>query len=343
MKAYHTNYYPHPHQDRDSRPQSNMGLYSQSYLPHHAPFDPFWDQEAWPSLPNSPNTYHWNTYNNKLPTPTFIPFEKFMSLTFDSVPPHLKTRGLRVLRIPPPYLKQQKHTDDPTYNLGKEMAKLVQIGHHIENWNPIPPSLTKKISLITQNICPPLINKTLQDNYKILGQEFESKIAEITRSHLIHHQGVLTERLGNLARTTLPGSLTVASKILSDRFGRLTPGLQTILEDTATKVGCLFTVPTTVPGPLVTPDPLLTHDVPPRSNPNPNPNPNLNLNPNPNLSLATANNAPPSHPLIPGPSTSTSINPPALPGTLDLLPEVAPTPQKKPRIHSPIKLSSHAL
>jgi len=227
-----------PHIDRDSRPQSNMGLYSQSSLPHHAPFDPFWDQEAWPALPNPRNTYHWNTFNTKLPKTTLIPFDQFMSLTFDSVPPHLKARGLRVLRIPSrPHLKQTKHTDDKTYNLGKEIAKMVQIRHHIQNWDPIPPSLTKKISLITQNICPPLTNKALQDKYKLLGQEFGSKIAEITHSHLRHHHDLLLGSLNSTDPSGLPGSLTIATKILKDRFGRLTPSLENLLKRAGDQVG----------------------------------------------------------------------------------------------------------
>src|SRR5579872_134706 len=120
-----------------------------------------------------------------------IPFTQFMAMKFYTLPIHLKSRALNLIGPRKPYPTPTK-IDDP---LAWDIVKLVQVKHHILNWKTTPTSITKRITHITQNLCPPFVDKALQDQYLLLGHQFGTELSKATLAHLSYQEKLLTEHL----------------------------------------------------------------------------------------------------------------------------------------------------
>lgn len=161
-----------------------------------------------------------------------------MSQTFNHIPAQRKAAYQRKYRFNlhkptvPCTSGDGVSSDTDVLELARDITKAVKLGHHIPNWETMPPSLVKKISMITDNLCPPLADAHLQSGYKELGLEFGDRIASLTRTHLRANDALVRERLEKHDPVQLKPAVDIARKMLCERYGKRLPNhiSKTLLE-----------------------------------------------------------------------------------------------------------------
>jgi hypothetical protein len=342
-------FYPYPPGDRWREPDG----WGEILRPSGRDFavgclDPNSGTREWPILPSldpdirHPLTFNTNSYPNRnlypnsIPQsnpnprpkpPTFIPFEAFLKMTFENVPQNILQLGRRYYR--------PKHTR-PTNNipvqqervleLGRDIATAVKLEHHIPNWNPIPYSLSHKITLLTDNLCPPLADVPLRLHYNLLGRDFADGIAEVTRTHLTTNSNNIKDRLTKYDPTLLQQAVPIARKLIKDRMGTLNEHINNLLTKVEGWVGSSYgTSTSTIIEPMEAATETETQNIPPLlqqiiNNSNPNSSPTPAINPIP--------------PSVPSPTISHPIKLTNRFQALEQVSEGGQTP-KRPRTSSP--------
>ena len=204
------------------------------------------NEAQWPRLPQNPQVEGGHK--------SILTFDQFLNLRFTRIPKHVWALGQSWL---PPHMKwgRGRKMRDPvpdriyeteggpiqlhqTRDLARNMAKLVQIKHHLFNWKNLPNSLQKKISLITDNLCPPLLNDLLSLEYAEVGKDFGGKLVKVTNAHLTTQAKILEDKLLGSDLVHLPQAYPIARKLLVDHFGKSLPGyIVDLLGEIQTLVG----------------------------------------------------------------------------------------------------------
>ena len=144
--------------------------------------------------------------------------------------------------------------DEQARILARNLVKFVQVQHHIQNWNPVPNSITKKISVITENLCPPMVDTPTRSKYKEAGRKFGMELSGLTLNHLHTHSRNLQTYVESSDATHLPLALPIAKKLLKEKQGvGNSDRLPALLEQATQKVGTLLhirpsLVTDTIPG-----------------------------------------------------------------------------------------------
>ena len=212
-----------------------------------------YNEENWPRLGRVSKNFTESGLDSFHTRPKHIlSFDQFLRLRFGKLPtnvwnlgqsflpPHLKWGRGNPVPIPTPIDggRTTSNNSDPALDLAKSMAKLVQIKHHLANWSTLPLSLRGKVSLITENLCPPLINDKLLVDYRTAGQKFGEDLVQITTTHLLGKTKALEDILSRADRTYVPLASSIAAKLLMDRFGkRLPPRIRNLLGEVEILVG----------------------------------------------------------------------------------------------------------
>lgn len=133
-----------------------------------------------------------------------------------------------------PYIR----SDNPEFHdMWKALFKVVQIDHHLDNWNTLPPSLKRSLNSITENITPPDPTADLRNNISSILSGAGNEIRRKVQAHLSER---LTARRAELAKfTTLDRerAVDVAYKHLHKRLGPRIDGLRHRLEVEALRIG----------------------------------------------------------------------------------------------------------
>ena len=155
-------------------------------------------------------------------------------------------------RIPVP-VDPMGPTVDRVKDLARNMAKWVQVQHHLKNWNPIPASILKKISLITENLRPPLADSLLNGKYQEVGRQFGLRISEVTKAHLESHACKIQEALKSFDPAHLPSALPLSKKLFNDKQEyNMSWRFNNLMDECARLVGLSFQTSPPVPAPSTT-------------------------------------------------------------------------------------------
>lgn len=77
----------------------------------------------------------------------------------------------------------------------KGVHKFASIGHHKGNWIKTPPSITKNITRITDNIKPPLVDDEFSNRVRLLGEQFAEGLSNLVQEHLNNKEQELEKEL----------------------------------------------------------------------------------------------------------------------------------------------------
>lgn len=91
------------------------------------------------------------------------------------------------------------HSPNPDFPaILKGVHKLASIGHHKGNWINTPPSITKNITRITENIKPPMVDDDFRDRVRLLGEQFSEGLSNLVQEHLNSKQQEVEQELMSL-------------------------------------------------------------------------------------------------------------------------------------------------
>ena len=91
------------------------------------------------------------------------------------------------------------HSENPDFPaILKGVHKLASISHHKGNWIKTPPSITKNITRITENIKPPMVDEDFSSRVRLLGEQFAEGLSSLVQEHLNNKEQEVEQELMRL-------------------------------------------------------------------------------------------------------------------------------------------------
>lgn len=152
-----------------------------------------------------------------------------------------------------PPMDTSRSTNPHFTTLWKTIFAEIQLRHHSNSWNQIPPSVNKNLRELAKQITPPRpsdqTSKAILDIMMEAGLRIRSTIQEHIAEQILHNRQVLE----NIDTTDYDKALAIAGKHLQSRLGRKIHAnqLQTWMEETGRNISRIHTrappPPTIVP------------------------------------------------------------------------------------------------
>jgi len=99
--------------------------------------------------------------------------------------------------------------------VAKRIYKMVQIRHHQNNWNTLPPSLSYRINQLADDIRPPMMNDKFNNDLRKLVTDFGDNIRHLVSRHLDSGYNDTQLEAGLLNTTDVERATTIADKYVN--------------------------------------------------------------------------------------------------------------------------------
>lgn len=117
-------------------------------------------------------------------------------------------------------LPQIKSNNDEFASCVKDMYRMVQLGHHGENWSRLPKSLAQRLDKFADDIKPPMLDDEFRTVIKNETRAYGDRICDAVRQHIDRKRAETEMAAATRDRTDLDRAKEIADKQLARRLGR---------------------------------------------------------------------------------------------------------------------------
>jgi hypothetical protein len=148
-------------------------------------------------------------------------------------------------RQPPPKDKNSATAEPPARSnnedfaaVCKAMYRMVQLQHHIDNWQQLPKTINERLTTLAADVRPPKADDAFRTAVNSLADQFGTKLRTLVAEHL-HKTLTETEiAAGSLKPIDVDRAKDIAAKYLRGRLGRLdSTKRQRMMDQAAAMIG----------------------------------------------------------------------------------------------------------
>jgi len=132
-----------------------------------------------------------------------------------------------------------KSNNDDFASVVKDMYRLVQLGHHGDNWSQLPKSLAERLARFASDINPPMVDEDFRSVVKEATRVYSERICDAVRQHIARKKAETESAAAKRDDTDLDRAKEVVGRQLTRRLGRRLDETkrQQLLDQAATAIG----------------------------------------------------------------------------------------------------------